>query len=163
MRAGPPGWKSRASLASGVALRAPGEGRSGVKGGFLRLQPGRPPPHPPRGPLLAVRHPRRIRETLPTGTYNIRATPRLPGRREALLPFWGDTFPRRCPRPAPLKGAPRRFLDARFPSDSGNTGEHPDLLAFFIYFCYLLNAAMSRTPESSVFSPIPALLTLFSE
>ena len=120
----------------------------GARGREIRSQRGasapsaRPDPTSPT--LLAVRHPRRIRETLPTGTYNTRATPRLPGRREALLPFWGDTFPRRCPRPAPLKGASRRFLDARFPSDSGNTGEHPDLLAFFIYFCYRLNAAMSR-------------------
>lgn len=142
----------------------------GARGREIRIQrgasapPARPAPTPPspRTPASGP-PPRGIRETLPTGTYNTRATPRLPGRREALLPFWGDTFPRRCPRPAPLKGAPRRFLDARFPSDSGNTGEHPDLLAFSIYFCYRLDAAMSRTPESSFFSPIPALLTLFSE
>ena len=103
-----------------------------MKGGLLRLGPGRPHPTLPADPRQrpATRAASAKLCSLPAGTYNTRATTRLPGRGEALLPFGGVTFPRRCPRPAPLKGAPRRFLDAGFPSESGKPGEHPDLLAF---------------------------------
>lgn len=123
-----------------MALRAPGEGRSGAKGGFASGPAAPTPPGPPtpangaQPPAPPRNFARCSERTLSPGTYKTRGRARLSGRGEAVLLIWGDTSPRRCPRPAALKGAPRRFLDAGFPSASGKPGKHPDLFAFSFIF-----------------------------
>lgn len=131
--------ESRASQASGVALRAPRAGRgSGVKG-RLRLRPSRPLPTLPADLCQrAIRKPRRIHETLPAAASGHIPLELTTPQRERdssdagtlFSPFW-ETPPRRCLRPAPLKGSPCTFSDSGFPSDSGKPGKHPDLFAFY--------------------------------
>lgn len=161
--------ESRASQASGVALRAPRAGRgSGVKG-RLRLRPSRPLPTLPADLCQrAIRKPRRIHETLPAAASGHIPLELTTPQRERdssdagtlFSPFW-ETPPRRCLRPAPLKGSPCTFSDSGFPSDSGKPGKHPDLFAFyFILFFYRLLPRRVESPHRGVFSPLPALLTL---
>lgn len=139
-RARPVGWKCRASRASRVALRAPGEERSGAKRGFASGPAAPIPPGPPtrasraQPPAAPTKLCPLLRADTSPGTYKTRARARLSGRGGAILPIWEDTSPRRCPRPAHLKGAPRCFLDAGFPSYSGKPGKHLDLFVFSIIF-----------------------------